>query len=360
MWRRVRFSPAHGILRNESIPPRALGEDSCRQRGHAIGMDRAHAYWAMIQIARILCPVDFSEFSRRAVQHAVAMARSHKARLTVLHVLHNVPALDVPPIEVTPADRANLVRDMQQLLGATTPDVPIDFVVREARDVRREILDQIEVLAADLLVIGSHGRTGFEKLLLGSVAEHVLRKASCPVMVVPCDVADPVGEVRFARILCPVDFSPRSAEALTYASRVAEETGARLTVMHVIEIPPELLERYPAVAELDVDKLHAAARATAVQRLHDFVAAAIGSGRDVDTVVREGAAYRHILAVAAEQRCDLIVMGVQGRGAVDLFVFGSNTARVIRAATCPVLTIRPLERATDFGHQPRVPTPGGG
>jgi nucleotide-binding universal stress UspA family protein len=302
-------------------------------------MNRAHAYNAMIRIGHILCPIDFSEFSRRAVRHAVAMAQTHEARLTVLHVLVKVPAVDVPPIELTAADRAHLMKEMQQFVGPTTPGLPLDFVVREARDVRREILDQIEILRADLLVIGSHGRTGFEKLLLGSVAEHVLRKAACPVMVVPCGAAEHVGEVRFARILCPVDFSAGSAEGLRYASSIASGAGAQLTVMHVIEVPPELREHYAAVPDLDIERLHAAAQAAAVEHLHHFVAATIGQLRASAILVREGAAYRHILAVAAEQRSDLIVMGVHGRGAVDRIVFGSNTARVLRTATCPVLTI---------------------
>jgi nucleotide-binding universal stress UspA family protein len=296
----------------------------------------------MIRIAHILCPVDFSEFSRRAVGHAVKMAQSYDARLTVLHVVVTVPALEVPPVPLTAADRDRIVKEMRQLVGEVPAGPPIDCAVREARDVRRGILDHSEMLQADLLVLGSHGRTGFETLLLGSVAEHVIRKASCPVMVVPrAAAADQVSQVHYGRILCPVDFSARSVEALAFAASIARETDAELTAMHVIEMPPELREHYPAVADVDIERLHAAAREQSVRRLRDLVSATAGSVRAVDTVVREGAAYRHILSLAAERGMDLIVMGVQGRGAVDLAVFGSNTSRVIRAATCPVLTIRP-------------------
>lgn len=294
----------------------------------------------MIQIAHILCPVDFSEFSQRAVRHAVTMAGSYRARLTVLHVLETVRTVDVPPVALTAADREHLVKQMQQLVGEAPSGVAMEFLVREAHDVRREILDQIDSLQADLVVIGSHGRTGFEKLLLGSVAEHVLRKAPCPVLVVPRGAPGQLDRVHFARVLCPVDFSGGSLAALTYASSIARETRAHLTVLHVIELPPELREHYPEVTDLDIDELHAAARAAAIRRLRDLVTASATGGRAVDTLVREGAAYRHILTIAAEQRSDLIVMGVQGRSAVDLLVFGSNTARVMRAATCPVLTVR--------------------
>lgn len=293
----------------------------------------------MIHIEHVLSPVDFSEFSARAVHHAVVMAKSYGARVTVLYVVTNVSAVEVPPIELTAADRAHLVEKMKALVGEASAGASIDFLVREARDVRREILDQIAILQADVLVMGSHGRTGFEKLLLGSVTEHVLRKAPCPVMVVPRGAPDQIGPVRFTSILCPVDFSSGSRKALSYALSIAQQTGAELTVLHVIEMPPELREHYQAVRELDIDRLHHAARAAAVERLRDLVPASAHHGRAIETIVREGAAYRHILAVAADERSDLIVMGVEGRGAVDLAVFGSNTARVIRAAACPVLTV---------------------
>jgi nucleotide-binding universal stress UspA family protein len=297
---------------------------------------------AMIEIGHVLCPVDFSEFSRRAVDHAIAMARWYEARLTVLHVFVNRPTMDLPPLELTSIDRERLLTDMKQLVGEPPPHLSIEYLVREAPDVWREVLDQIDSLKADLLVIGSHGRSGFEKLFLGSVTEKVLRKAACPVMIVPrrAPDADQAGPVRFARILCPVDFSEGSLRALTYALSIAQEADARLSVLHVIEMPPELREHYPITGDVDIDQVHAAAEAASLRRLRELVPAAGRTYCTVETVVREGAAYRQILKVAGEQGSDVIVMGVQGRGAMDLMMFGSNTSRVIRAATCPVLTVR--------------------
>jgi len=296
----------------------------------------------MITLRRILCPVDFSDFSRRAVDHAVAIAKWYEARLTVLHVFVNLPTMDLPPIELTDVERERLVTKVRAFVGQVPPDLPIDFLVREAADVRREILGQIDTLNADLLVIGSHGRGGFEKLLLGSVTEKVLRKASCPVMVVPPGApdADQAGPVYFKRVLCPVDFSGDSLSALTHAVSIAQEADARLTVMHVIEVPPELREHNPIGSDVDIDQLHAASVAVSLERLRELVPLSARGYCTVETVAREGAAYRQILKVAAEQRSDLIVMGVHGRSAMDLFLFGSNTARVIRAATCPVMITR--------------------
>jgi nucleotide-binding universal stress UspA family protein len=159
-------------------------------------------------------------------------------------------------------------------------------------------------------------------------------------MVVPRRAPDAaIGEpVQFRGILCPVDFSEGSTNALSYALNLAEEADAQLTVLHVIEIPPELREN-PLSAGFDVDGVRAAAEADALRRLRDLVPEQARSYCTVETAVREGAAYREILKVAAERRSDLIVMGVQGRGAVDLMLFGSNAARVVRAAACPVLVV---------------------
>jgi nucleotide-binding universal stress UspA family protein len=119
---------------------------------------------------------------------------------------------------------------------------------------------------------------------------------------------------------------------------VAEEADARLAILHVIELPPELRE-HPSNADFDVDAVRAAAEASGLRRLRELIPTEAQTFCTTETEVREGAAYREILKVAAERSADLIVMGVQGRGAIDLMVFGSNTARVVRAATCPVLIV---------------------
>ena len=294
----------------------------------------------MIQITHILCPVDFSEFSLRALDHAAALARWYEARLTVLNVFPTVPTLDLPPIVMEETDRERIMADLRRFTGHVPEEVPLDLRIREASDIHREILGQAEALGADLLVIGSHGRSGFERLLLGSVTERMIRKTPCPTMVVPRRAAGmaPDAAVQFRRIVCPVDFSDGSIRALEYAMSVAEEVDARLEVLHVIEVPPELRD-HPPNEDCDVDRVRAVAEAAALRRLRALIPTEAQKFCTVETEVREGAAYREILKAAAERSADLIVMGVQGRGAIDLMVFGSNTARVVRAATCPVLIV---------------------
>ena len=299
----------------------------------------------MIQINRILCPIDFSEISRRALHHAMAVARWYEASVTVLHVFTNVPNMDVPGVPLADPNRELLTGRMQVFTGETPPEVPVHFVARCASDVRAEILAHAQMLRADLIVIGSHGRSGVDRLLLGSVTEKVVRKSPSPIMVVPPHVPDTDAPglthgVR-PRILCAVDFSEASLGALEYAISLAEEADAELTLFHSIEIPPELREPLPVPADFNVDQCHAAAEAACLQRLRELVPPSARTYCQVKTAVTEGAAYRQLLRLSAEQPTDLIVMGVHGRGAVDLLLFGSNTARVIRAATCPVLIVPP-------------------
>ncbi len=295
----------------------------------------------MISITHILCPIDFSEFSRHALDHAAAMARWYEARLTVLYVSVNRPAMDLPPLSLDTADRERLMTDMRRFTAHVSPEVSLVLRVEEAPYVHEEILGRIGTLHVDLLVLGTHGRSGFERLFLGSVTEKVIRKASCPTLIVPRRAPDVAADtpVQFHRILCPVDFSESSLDALGYALDLAEEADAKLTLLHVIEIPPEL-RAHPTSPEFDLERIREAARADALRRLGDLVPDEARTYCAIETAVVDGNAYRELLRQAAERQADVIVMGVHGRGAMDVLMFGSTTQHVIRAATCPVLVVR--------------------
>lgn len=295
----------------------------------------------MTRFTRVLCPIDFSETSRHAFDQAAAIARWYEAPLTVLYVFASLPTLDLPPLVLEPKDRERLLRDIREWTAGLPPGLPVEIRIEQAEYVHEEILRQIAATGSDLLVLGTHGRSGFQRFFLGSVAEKVVRKASCPTLVVPprAPGVSPDAAVYFRRILCPIDFSRCSLGALPYACSLAQEADATLTLLHVIDIPPELRED-AVVADFDIDPLRAAAEAEARRRLRDVVPEEVRAYCSVHTNVLEGASYREVLRAADEERADLIVMGVRGRGALDLLVFGSTTYRVVRAATCPVLIIR--------------------
>jgi nucleotide-binding universal stress UspA family protein len=301
----------------------------------------------MIEIRRILCPVDFSDHSRRALDHAIAIARWYQATVTVVNVFSPAPVAAMgpspmvfEPIVLTQVDRDQLLAALEAFAHAeSAPGITIDAVVREG-NTAGEVLEQAASMKADLLVIGTHGRSGFERRLLGSVAEKVLRKVSCPVMTVPKGLPDavPAGPVLYRRILCPVDFSESSLHALKYAISLAQEADGQLTVLHVVahefEHTPGIEYAGMTVGDLLKDREDALQR-----RLQEVVAGAPEFCR-ADSLMTHGKPWREVLRVAEEKQSDLIVMGVQGRGAADLLFFGSTTQHVVREALCPVLTLR--------------------
>ena len=294
----------------------------------------------MKRIRRILCPIDFSETSRHALDHAAAIARRYKALLSVLYVFPRLPVMDGPQPHLGAAGRAEIVADLRQFVVSVPASVHVTAHVAEATEVHREIDVQARAIGADLLVMGSHGRSGFKRLMLGSVTERTLGITRCPVLVVP-PAAEGARHTpwRPRRILAAIDFSPASAAALGYALSLAQEGGGELTLIHAIEVPPEL--RGGHVADLtDVDRLRAAEEAGCLRQLRQMVPERARLFCTVRTLVDEGAADHVILATAAAHDVDLIVMGVRGHGALDLAVFGSKTRQVTRSARCPVLVVQ--------------------
>lgn len=302
----------------------------------------------MIKVTHVLCPVDFSPFSARALAHAAALARWYNARLTALHVWTDLVGFDVIPslrehaagLGAPSEDmRQTLEQELRRFSERNAGVFPVTTVLSDAPNVEKEVVSQIAASHADLLVIGSHGRSGFERMLLGSVAEKLVRRAPCPVMVVPAHDDTPPGEVRFKRIVCPVDFSASSCHALEFALSLVEEADGHLSLATVLEIPPELQE-VPTRDGIDVPRVRAEAAAKALARLRALIPPEAHAYCSIETDVLDGKAYREILRLAGDRGVDLIVMGVSGHGALDRWVFGSNTASVIRGSRCPVLIVR--------------------
>ena len=299
----------------------------------------------MVEIRRILCPVDFSEASRHALRHAVAIAGWYGSQMTALHV-YNPVFLPVPPILLaefpgaalpTETERYQMEEDLRTWLApAKAAGVQADIEFVEGNPAAR-ILDRATSLPADLIVMGTHGRGGFERLLLGSVAEKVLRKASCPVLTVPPPAASK-SRLPFKRLLCPVDFSEPSLSALRFAVSIAKESDARVTIVHVLECPPD--DDLVAGRAFDVLEYRRQVEEQATRRLDALLSEDERNWCRPTTTLSYGKPYRQILTIAENQEADLIVMGVHGRNALDLMLFGSTTNQVVRRASCPVLTLR--------------------
>ncbi len=298
----------------------------------------------MVAFTHILVPIDFSEFSARSLSHAAALARWYDARLTVLHV---GPAFDpllaqgelgLPIQGVNLPTPEKTVGEMQRWLdvGGMAPGaVP----VARLGDASTTIVEEAIRDNADLIVMGTHGRRGFKRFLLGSVTERVLREAPCPVLTVPARA--PAGSsdiVTFKRILCPTDFSPSAALALQFALNLARQADGAVTVLHGIEWLAEEEPRTRTYANMS--DIRQRLLEESKKQMDDLVAAESQTWSRIDSDVVFGRVYREILRAADARQSELIVMGAQGRGGLDLAVFGSTTQQVVRGASCPVLTVR--------------------
>lgn len=201
----------------------------------------------------------------------------------------------------------------------------------------QQITEEAERLRADLLILGTHGTSGFQRLFLGSVTEKVLRSTRVPVLIIPPPVRQP-GSPLYKTILCPLDFSEASTRALGYAPSLAKEADARLILLHVVE---DLLAHadMETLGHLSLTDYYRHVEQDAMTTLKGMFPTEADAWSSPQPRVVRGRAYRRILEIVGDERVDIVVMGVQGKGAVDRLVFGSTTHRVIREAGCPVLTL---------------------
>jgi nucleotide-binding universal stress UspA family protein len=296
----------------------------------------------MIEFPHILCPTDLSDASRTALQSAFMLARWYRSRVSVLHATHlalPAAAFAEPVAGLTPAQRAAITADVERFVASAEPgDVPVAVTVTEGAPVRA-ILEMAHDLPASLIVLGTHGRSGFEHLLMGSVTERVLRKASCPVCTVRSGTTAPGAPAApFRRILCAVDFSPTSMNALQHALSLAQESGGHLTLLHALDWPIDV--RHADIFGPDAARYQKQLWDRAARELSAAVPAEACTWCEIDERVGIGQPYQLILETATAVSADLIVMGVHGGLRLDKHLLGSNTDHVIREAACPVLTVR--------------------
>jgi len=294
---------------------------------------------ASIKIERILCPVDFSEVSVGAYGYASSLAQQYGARLFVQHVVelwrHSSASFSATADLYTQFCRGLLTGgevELQDFVKSHAQNgIHPECVIREgiATDC---ILSFADEQAVSLIVMGTHGRRGFDRLTLGSVTEKVLRVAHCPVLAVrePSRTfvasATARAAIELRRILLCTDFSDYSNRALDYALSLVAEYNSELTLVHVLEDIPKSTRVKETVAKANED-------------LDKLIPAEAKKNHRIATTVRIGRAYKEIIQLACEKDADLVIMAVRGRNVLDLAVFGSTTYRVIQLGTCPVLAV---------------------
>jgi len=294
----------------------------------------------MIPFRAILVAADFSETSRAAFRVACSLACETKSQIFVLHVAEPKYKLETPAefsgqpgLDVAiPRDPAELEALKVRMREAYAPHRPFD-VEYETREggTAEEILRYCEKRGCDLIVMGTHGRTGLRRLLAGSIAEAVLRRARCPVLALrTLELPSEAEQVQV--ILHPTDFSECSELALQVARSLARDHGARLVVIHSIPSEVVIEGAVAAVEDPRVDR-------DALEKIRGRL-----DGPDlkypVEVRLGHGDAGTEIPRVAGELGCGLIVMGTHGRTGLDRFLMGSVAEAVLRKAPCPVLAVK--------------------
>ncbi|NHN49192.1 universal stress protein [Halostella sp. JP-L12] len=294
----------------------------------------------------ILVPTDGSDHAVRAAGHGLSLARAFDA------TVHVVSAVDVQAA-AGPFDVGGVGDDFVARLEAKAEETidAVEAIADESDDVRTAVLrgtpsDAILEYAddhdAELIAMGTHGRSGLKRYIAGSVTERVVRLADVPVLTTRATERSRVGD-GYEEILVPTDGSELAAAAIEHGIAIAQRFDARVHAVNIVDVsgiaatpnytpPIELIERYESEGEAATERIATVAR---------------DAGLDAVTEVREGFSAVDLLEYADENDIDLIAMGTAGRSGLDRFLLGSTTERVIRRADVPVVAVNPGESADD-------------
>jgi nucleotide-binding universal stress UspA family protein len=243
---------------------------------------------------------------------------------------YTTPELTEASIEAQEdAAKENMQRIESQMAG-----VPHESILERGTGIWPPVEQAIKDLAIDLIVLGTHGRTGAQKLLMGSIAEEVFRRSTVPVLTIgPKEHGGAHKAAKFHRVLFATDFSAESLAAAPYAISMAQENQARLILLHVMKQPETA--PLPRAAE--------DAMSSVVFQLHEIVPSAAELWCRPEAVVQFGHPAEQIMKVAKEREADLIVLGIRDAGAfigAATHLERTTAHKVVVHAACPVLTVR--------------------
>lgn len=281
----------------------------------------------MLQIETILCPTDLSEASVQAVPMATRFAKLHGADLHLLHVhlLHAMsPEEDDLPFPGEQEARAAL----EASAGGISWNQVIHRIERGI-NAAPTIIDYADSNDVDLIVMGSHGRRGFRRLMLGSVTAEVVRYARRPVLVVRHE-EDAAAPAEVDRLIVPLDFSPASHRAVSLAVALAATLDVPIELLHAVEPIPYVQMAYPIAVDEGEFRAHA-------QRRLDEIVEELDTSREIRTTVAVATAEQAVIDAAYRSSSPLVVMASHGHSGLSRVLLGSTTERLLRNAPCPVL-----------------------
>ena len=290
----------------------------------------------------ILIPLDGSQLAEGALPYAVALAKAFEERIALLSVWEGnetelAAALPAVAIELEARAREHFATYLSTLQARSFGGVPVEALIREG-DAETEIASTAAELHARAIVIATHGRSGIGRWFYGSTAAGLLRTSTVPVMAVgPHALASPPADVTLRHIMCPLDGAPLAEAALAVASSIAERTGAKLSLVRVVNwaaqsYPYTLPDAY--IPQLD-DELEASANAYLKRKVSD-------ASVETSAFVVRGAVAESLIDFVSNQAVDLVVMTTHGRAGFARAALGSTADRMLQAAA-PVLLIRPAD-----------------
>jgi nucleotide-binding universal stress UspA family protein len=289
----------------------------------------------------ILVPIDFSDFSDKALEYALHLAEKFSARITLFH------AIVLFQDDVGEEQRLQAYEDWAKqredfILSqmdknqhkAKQRDIQVETDIGRGVNAADVILDYVDDHDFDLIVMGTHGRTGLKHMLLGSVSEKVVRLSPLPVATIHRSIP----EFRLKKILVPMDFSIHSKKAADYGIWLSKTFNAGLEFIHVIE--QDIHPSFYASGIESIFQIDKGLQNRVIDNLREFIADQLPENIKPEYRVREGKAHKEIVEYAKENEIDLIVIATHGLSGLDYVLLGSTTEKVVRWSQSPVLTVK--------------------
>jgi len=284
-----------------------------------------------VGFSHVLVAIDFSQSSEKALRHGVAIAQHYGADFYLSHVVaslgYTLAGGEAVALAEAAALKDALRRETELVESGALACVPHHLIVSQG-EIWKELQQIVQKQKIDLIVLGTHGRTGLRKLVMGSVAEQIFRHASCPVLTVGPFAGNPSTNLKLRHVLCCTDLAPESALGAQYAISVAREHGAQLTLLHILEPrQQEIPDRVRVLSGLE-------------QEMRKQVPEGVCLPYEPNFRIETGPIVETILEVADDLVADLIVMGLHAAHGLAEHLRWRHAYPVICQAPCPVLTVR--------------------
>ncbi len=293
-----------------------------------------------IQPKTIMSAIDFSTFTDSIFSYSVALCNKYGAKLVLVHVTsdlkklleHNETTLDVEALQ-----KSN-IRDAQERLEGRVKDLPIENEIIVGQGAPADVISRLaHEQRADMVIAATHGKTGFKRILVGSVTEKLIKTLHCPLLVLPppehASMLPDAVEIKLNKIVVGCDFSPDSQHAVDYGLSLAQAFQAEIHLCHVIK-PSLYNDEREGIDQLR-DRLEKKLARMVPEGCHDWCTA--------KTALLDGEPYIALMDYAEEQEMDMLVLGIRGHTLWEKLLVGSTTDRLIRHSPIPVLAVRQIE-----------------